>query len=55
MNINVPYNYINFLVFEVLLKYEGRRYISLSDLYKVYNLLIESVREKYKEDNFIMN
>lgn len=53
MNINVPYNYINFLVFEVLLKYEGRRYISLSDLYDVYNLLVESVREKYKEDNFI--
>lgn len=48
MKIDVPYDYINILLFKTLLKYENKRSVSIDMLNKYHEILLEEVINEYE-------
>lgn len=46
MQIEVPVNYIYILAFQILLKYENRRSITINDLLKYKKELLEQIKKE---------
>ena len=53
MQIEVPVNYIYILAFQILLKYENKRSITINDLLKYKKELLEQIKKDYNDPNHI--
>lgn len=51
MEIEVPYDYINYLAFSSLLKYNNTRKININDLNKFRKILLKLILDNYKSRN----